>query len=98
MKKKVQMLIKTGKRYNSSFFRVHLKSSDNYKTGFIASRKTGKASERTRIKRIIREFWRKNFKTGDFLFILKPGIEKTDGDKILKELENTADKIKCKDS
>lgn len=98
MKKNVQMLIKTGKRYNSTFFHIHLKPSDIYKTGFIANRKTGKASERTRIKRIIREFWRKNFKTGDFLFILKPCIEKTGREKILKELENTVNKIKCANS
>ncbi len=98
MKKKVQMLVKTGKRYNSSFFRVHLKSSDSYKTGFIANRKTGKASARTRIKRIIREFWKENFSTGNYLFVLKPGIEKADREKIIRELENTTGRIKCADS
>ncbi len=94
MKKKVHILIKTGRRYNSSFFRLHAKSSDKYKTGFVANRKTGNASARTRIKRIIREFWRRNFTTGDFLFILKPEIAKAEKSSITKELETTSDRIK----
>jgi len=95
MKKKLHLLLKTGKRYNSSFFRVYIKTSDNYKIGFIANKKVGKASTRVRIKRIIREFWKKNFNTGDFLFILKPCLKKINREEIIKELEKTVDKIKC---
>jgi len=88
MKKNVQVLVKTGYRYNSSFFRLYLKPSAGYKIGFIAGRKTGKAAERNYVKRSIRELWRKKFKTGDFLFILKPGIGKIGADEILTELED----------
>jgi ribonuclease P protein component len=97
MKKKVHQLLKIGKKYNSSFFRIYLKPSDIYKIGFLANRKIGKSSERNRIKRITREFWRKNFKKGEFVFVLKPGIEKTGISEIIKELAKTADKVKCED-
>lgn len=97
MKKKVQILLKKGKRYNTLIFRLHHKSSASYKIGFIANRKAGKASGRSHIKRIIREFCKANFETGDFFFVLKPGIEKTGRERIIRDLENTAARIKCEE-
>ncbi len=97
MKKKVHSLLKTGKKNSSSFFSLHLNPSVNYKIGFVVNRKIGKSSERNRVKRIIREFWRKSFKMGEFLFVLKPGIEKADSSEIIKELEKITDKVKCED-
>jgi len=98
MKKKVHLLLKAGKRYSFPSFKVYFNPSDNYKTGFIAGRKIAAASKRSRIKRIVREFWRKNFNTGDYLFILKQGIDSADRDKILGDLEKAAERIKCKSS
>ncbi|MBN1446229.1 MAG: ribonuclease P protein component [Candidatus Omnitrophica bacterium] len=98
MKKKAFLLLKTGKRYSFPSFRVYFKPSADYKTGFIAGRKIGSASKRSRLKRIIREFWRKNFKAGDYLFILKEGIEPSGREKILGELEIAAERVKCKSS
>ncbi len=97
MKKKVQLLVRTGKRYGSPSFRVYFKSSGNYKIGFIAGRKIGTPSKRNYLKRTIREFWRKNFTSGDSLFILKPSALSREKNEIVRELENAAEKIRCKD-
>ena len=66
--------------------------------GFIAGHKIAAASKRSRFKRTIREFWRKNFNTGDYLFILKQGIDSADRENLLSELGKAAERIKCKNS
>ncbi|MCM8757107.1 MAG: ribonuclease P protein component [Candidatus Omnitrophica bacterium] len=41
------------------------------KIGFVTAKSTGPAVKRNKVKRIIRNFWRVRFNSGEVLFILK---------------------------
>jgi len=46
--------------FRSNFFKIALKPASRSRLGIVASRKAGNAVERNRIKRLVREFFRKN--------------------------------------
>lgn len=71
IKKKIREIIKNGYKIDTPLFRVAIRNRKDLKIGFIVSKKIGKSFDRNRIKRIIRDIVRKNFKKGDFIFILK---------------------------
>lgn len=89
IKKKLKKIIEEGKRIETEYFKLYLKKGD-FKIGFLVNSKIGNPVKRNRVKRIIREILRKNFKKGDFLFVLKKEII----DKKRFEIENVFERIK----
>lgn len=69
--------------------------SEDYRIGFLAGRKSGNASQRNYTKRVIRDFWRRKFSKGDFLFVLYKVITRDERNFLVEELNNIAEKIKC---
>ncbi|MCX8082161.1 MAG: ribonuclease P protein component [bacterium] len=95
IKRKILLLKEKSKHYKTSWFKICILPLEHYKIGFLTSSKIGKASQRNYTKRIIREFWRKQFKKGDYLFILYKVINRKEIGAFLTELERVAKKIKC---
>jgi ribonuclease P protein component len=95
MKKRIKSLIKEGANIKTEFFFLHYREPDFYKTGFLVSRKLGNTVRRNYIKRIVREFWRKNFERGDFLFAMKKGVSNKTRVEIIRVLKKAAEEIKC---
>ena len=58
-----RILIHTGKKWHGNCFRVFFLKSDRRQVGFAVSRKLGKAHQRNRIKRLMREMYRKQKNT-----------------------------------
>ena len=71
MRKRIKEILEEGKKFETDFFNLYYKKSDTYRIGFIGGKKAGKPVKRNRIKRIMREIMRKNFKDGDFIITLK---------------------------
>jgi len=94
MRKSIFEIIKTGKRIKGNLFNVYYRERVNYKIGFIASSKIGKPVRRNYVKRVIRELWRKNFKEGDFIFVLKQSSLNIKREEIEKEIERMVKLIK----
>ncbi|MGB9642843.1 MAG: ribonuclease P protein component [Candidatus Ratteibacteria bacterium] len=67
MKKSMLDVIKTGRKYETEHFIVYVKQAENLKIGFRFNSDFAGAVVRNRIKRIIRNLIRANFKTGDFV-------------------------------
>jgi len=94
MRKSISEIIKAGKRIKGNLFNIYYRERGNYKIGFIASSKIGKPVRRNYVKRVIRELWRKNFKKGDFIFVLKPPSLNSKREEIEKEIERMVKLIK----
>ena len=94
MRKSISEIIKEGKRVKGDLFNIYYRESVNYKIGFIASSKIGKSVKRNYVKRIIRELWKKNFKKGDFIFVLKPPSLNCKREEIEKEIERMVKLVK----
>ncbi|NLG12076.1 MAG: ribonuclease P protein component [Elusimicrobia bacterium] len=86
---------KTKRQYKSSFFKLYMLPLQRYKIGFIASSKAGHVFRRNYTKRIIKNFWHKEFKEGDFLFVLYKSISPRDRSVLLEELKIVSEKVKC---
>ena len=71
MRKRIREILKEGKKFETDFFNLYYKNSEIYRIGFIGGEKAGKPVKRNRIKRIMREIMRENFKDGDFIITLK---------------------------
>ncbi|MCM8777729.1 MAG: ribonuclease P protein component [Candidatus Omnitrophica bacterium] len=95
IRKKILLLKKKGRQYKTSLFKIYFLPSDKYKIGFLARSKIGKASQRNYTKRIIREFWRKEFKKGNFLFVLYQAITYSERNLLIEELKDIKERIKC---
>jgi len=95
IRKRILLLKNKGRQYKTSLFKILFLPSDDYKIGFIAGSRIGKASDRNYTKRVIREFWRQEFKKGNFLFILYKAITRSERNQLIEELNNTVEKIKC---
>jgi ribonuclease P protein component len=85
-------VLRNGERQSTKYFKIFifLNQTDKQRLGITASRKTGGAVKRNRIKRILREFFRLH-KTcfpasSDILFIAKPGADRLDYSGLSKEL------------
>ncbi len=92
-----------GKRYNKRFFSlVVVKNNDYDKTDFglavITSKKIGNAVKRNKIRRWIKEYFRRieNFIPFNinYLIVTKPGIFEYGRDNILKDIKNGIEKIR----
>ncbi|MCM8772478.1 MAG: ribonuclease P protein component [Candidatus Omnitrophica bacterium] len=91
MRKKIQNLLKEGKKIETKLFNLYFKNREDLKIGFIGTSKIGKPVKRNKAKRYLREIIRKNFKKGDFLFVLKKEIiDKNfeDIERVFKEIKN----------
>jgi len=96
MRKRIYKIIKEGKKVHGVFFDLYFKGSDDYKIGFIFSGKIGKSTKRNYVKRVIREYWRKNLKGGDFLFVLRHEVVNNKSkEEIKKELQKMVEIAKC---
>ena len=91
MKKRIRKVLDEGSLYNTSLFRLYFIPSTDYKIGFIAKHTIGKPTKRNFIKRVIREYWRKKFQKGNYVFVLKPTIINIDG--LTEALKKVAEKI-----
>lgn len=96
MKKRIREILYRGRVYNSRFFRLHCKTENGYKIGFIARHNIGNPVKRNRIKRVIRENWKKRFQKGDYIFVIKPALINSPIELLKTELEKIADAIECK--
>lgn len=97
-----------GKRYNKRFFSlVVVKNNDYGKTSpiqsgiglaVITSKKIGNAVKRNKIRRWIKEYFRKSKNripfNIDYLVITKPGIFEYGYENIIRDLENAIEKIR----
>ncbi len=90
IRKRIRDILKEGKKIETEDFILYFKKRDDLKIGFIASGKIGNPVKRNRVKRLIREFVRENFKKGDFLFLLK----KESIGKTKNQIYNTFENIK----
>jgi len=91
----IKEVLSGGEKYNSVLFRLHFKASDDYRTGFMARHNAAIPVRRNRTKRVIRETWKRYFKKGNYIFILKPAAMNASAEKIKKELERIAGLIGC---
>ncbi|HDD64714.1 MAG TPA: ribonuclease P protein component [Firmicutes bacterium] len=98
MKARIRELMEKGKCLNFPYFTLYFRESPYFKIGFIASKKVIKPVKRNYIKRIIREFVRKNFKKGDFLFVFKREIKEAGREKISDTLNKAFEELKCQNS
>lgn len=90
-KKDFKTVFKSGKRYSNSLISIVFKNNQETagkgsvkRLGIIASRKTGNAVQRNRLKRLIREAFRlgkQDFKKAlDIVVILKPAAKDAAGE------------------
>jgi len=93
IKKKIREILKKGDKIDTEIFTLYFKKREDLKIGFLINSKIGKPVERNRIKRIIREIVKENFKSGDFIFILKKNIIETGKDEIEKIFGEIIEKI-----
>ncbi len=94
MKKKVREIMSGGSRCRTSLFNLYYVRSAGYKIGFISRHTSGNPSQRNFGKRIIREYWRRKFKTGDYIFVIKPPLVVSDAGKLIGELEKISGMIR----
>jgi ribonuclease P protein component len=95
IKKKIREILKEGKKIETEFFTLYFKKREDFKIGFLLNSKIGKPVKRNRVKRIIRELVRKNFKKGDFIFVLKKDVIEKGKDEIEKIFGGIVEKISC---
>ncbi|MCM8820436.1 MAG: ribonuclease P protein component [Candidatus Omnitrophica bacterium] len=95
IRKRILLLKNEGRQYKTDLFKIYFLPSDEYKIGFLAGSKIGKASQRNYTKRVIREFWRREFKKGNFLFVLYQAITRNERIRLIEELKNIKEKVKC---
>lgn len=95
IRKRILLLKDKGRQYKTPLFKIFFLPLDNYRIGFLAGSKIGKATDRNYTKRVIRNFWQKEFKKGDFLFVLYKVIGRNERNYLLEELNKIAEQIKC---
>jgi ribonuclease P protein component len=89
-----QDALRKGKRYSSSNFVVVVRpvKEETIKIGFIAGKRVGKAPERNRFKRLLREFYRLNKNlfppSCKIIIIVKPYTPLLAYKNLTEELEN----------
>ncbi len=101
MKKSLKQLLSEGKKYKTGIFVLYHTPWKLYKTGFIARRGAGSAAGRNYSKRIIREYWKLRFKSGNYVFVIKKTAlgnkeRRIFREKLQNELKKTADLMECK--
>lgn len=67
--------------------------SPGYRVGFRAGRRLGKAVARSALKRAVREFWRARFRSGDFMFVLRPPLAGIRPEELAARLTRLSEKI-----
>lgn len=90
---------KRSRRISLKFFRVIWEDLGGEAEAELAprvNRQVSKATERNRIKRILREFYRGHpelFKSGRWVFIAKPHVEKASNHEVFNDLEGLLEKL-----
>jgi ribonuclease P protein component len=65
------------KVWHTPYFVLFFKRNDDYKVGFVASKKIGNAIKRNRAKRLLRALFIQNcdiLSSGSYIFVAKPSI------------------------
>ena len=86
-------VVREGQGHATPHFKIFIcpNSTSTRRLGITASRKTGSAAARNRIKRLVREFFRCHKQdlppSSDILFIAKPGVDRLDHTGLYEELK-----------
>jgi ribonuclease P protein component len=67
------------KTWHSSYFVLFYKKNDQYKVGFVASKKIGNAVHRNRAKRLLRAHFIENtdlLSHGSYVLVAKPALKR----------------------
>jgi len=68
---------RSSKVWHTPYFVLFYKKTDDYKVGFVASKKTGNAVHRNRAKRLLRAHFIENIdllSTGSYVLVAKPAL------------------------
>lgn len=86
-------VFRKGERYQTENFLliIHPNHLERRRLGIVVSKKVGKAVQRNRIKRLLREFFRLNKSqfpdSCDLLFVVKRGLKKVNYSMVYDELQ-----------
>lgn len=93
--KDFERILRTGRKMRLTNFTVYYAASHSPRVAISVSRKIGPAHHRNRIKRLVREVYRRSaFTRGEILFIARPGCADKRNEAILRELEECFKKVK----
>lgn len=89
MKKEILEVIKNGNRFETMHFIFYIKDtkSDALKTCFKISSKYANSVKRNRIKRILRNLMKKEFKNGDIVTVVKTFCNNLTKKELIEEWE-----------
>ncbi len=91
---------RSGRRIHTSHFLILVQPNalQNRRLGITVTKKVGTAVQRNRIKRVVREVFRRNRElfppAHDLVFIAKRGATSIDYDSVLSELQRAAKKLR----
>jgi ribonuclease P protein component len=83
-------IIKNGKRWKGKYLRIFFEEADNRRVGFAVSKHHGNAVKRNRIKRLLREIYRKRrYKIGKYriIFMVEKDVVNLEISKLEKDLD-----------
>jgi len=91
-----QRVKKEGKTTRAGAVKIASLTGNIRRLGVVVSKRVGKANQRNRLKRVVREFFRKNkslFPRGDNVVIFSPGVADLENDHIRKMISKALAKI-----
>lgn len=97
MRTRLVRLLKSGTRISSGSVVCHAAEGAGLKIGFLAARRLGPAVRRNRVKRIVRDFWRSQFPSGNYLFVVKAPAMTAHAREIREDLSGIAERWRCQE-